>query len=132
MDDKDKLNFNEVKDSGQRTEFSTGARRDMQAGKGLPHLIPTLFLRRLAKHFENGAVKYGKHNWRKGIPLSSYIDSSFRHWCAILEGLKDEDHASSVIWNMACFIETVSMIEQGILPTELDDIGWFKDETPTK
>src|SRR3954470_1453827 len=58
--------FTAVKDSGQRQEFSTGAVRDTQTGKGFPHLLPSHALLRLAKHFENGAKKYGKNNWRKG------------------------------------------------------------------
>ncbi len=119
--------FEEVKDSGMRHEWSTGARRDYQTGKGMPHLLPTLFLRRLAKHFENGAKKYGKDNWRKGIPLSSYIDSAFRHWLDLRDGKKDEDHPSSVIWNIACFIETVDLIEKGLLPKELDDVNWLQE-----
>src|SRR5687768_7035505 len=41
-----KKDFEEVKDSGQRTDFGTGAVRDMQKGKGMPHLLPTLALRR--------------------------------------------------------------------------------------
>jgi hypothetical protein len=123
------LDFNKVQDSGKREEFKTGAVRDMQKGKGLPHLLPTLALRRLAKHFENGAVKYGKNNWRKGIPLSSYMDSIFRHWCAIIEGKQDEDHASAISWNAACFTETVELINAGLLPKELDDIDWIKGES---
>jgi hypothetical protein len=119
--------FNTVQDSGQRQSFGTGAVRDSQEGKGLPHLLPTHALYRLAKHFENGARKYGKDNWRKGIPLSRYLDSAFRHWCAVCDKLKDEDHPVSVLWNMACFIETAHMINQGKLPKELDDIGWFEN-----
>ena len=30
----------EIKDSGERRQFETGAVRDIQAGKGLPHLMP--------------------------------------------------------------------------------------------
>lgn len=122
------MEFDKVKDSGERQKFLTGAVRDTQRGKGTPHLLPTHALYRLAKHFENGAVKYSPNNWRKGIPLSRYMDSAFRHWCAILDGAKDEDHAASVLWNMACFIETAHMIETGKLSKELDDIGWCKDE----
>lgn len=120
--------FTSVKDSGAREKFSSGAVRDRQAGKGLPHILPTIALKRLAKHFELGAVKYGKNNWRKGIPLSSFLDSAFRHWCALAELQKDEDHACALLFNASCFIETIEMIKSGKLPKELDDIGWFNNE----
>lgn len=120
------MEFDAVKDSGQRHEFSTGAVRDTQQGKGMPHLLPTHALLRVAKHFENGARKYQKNNWRKGIPLANYMDSAFRHWCSILDGDKSEDHCAALAWNAMCFIETAYMIEKGVLPKELDDIGWLE------
>lgn len=130
---KKEVGFTSVKDSGERQEFPTGAKRDIQTGKGLPHLLPTHALKRLAQHFENGAKKYGENNWRLGIPLSRYLDSAFRHWCDTVDCLKDEDHPCGVLWNMACFMETAYMISQGRLPKELDDIGWFNDEVkPTE
>jgi hypothetical protein len=120
--------FDKVKDSGVRHDFGTGAHRDIQFGKGMPHLLPMIAMRRLAKHFENGAVKYGKNNWRKGIPLSSYLDSAFRHWASLIECKEDEDHGASLMWNAACFVETVELIRQGKLPRSLDDIGFIKEE----
>ena len=114
--------FETVQDSGAREDFGTGAVRDKQHGKGLPHLIPPIALRRLAQHFENGAEKYGRNNWQNGIPLSSYIDSAQRHLWAIIEGKDDEDHAAAVIWNISCFIWTKSRISEGVLPERLDDL----------
>lgn len=35
----------------------------------------------VAKHFEDGAKKYGDRNWEKGIPCDRYIDSAVRHYC---------------------------------------------------
>jgi len=114
--------FNEVKDSGSRQEFETGSRRDISTGKGNPSLIPTYPLRRLAIHYENGAKKYGRHNWVLGQPLSRYIDSLERHLWAVKEGLDDEDHESAVIWNMIGFMMTKMWVEDGQLPKELDDM----------
>lgn len=62
--------FNEVKDSGKRQEFQTGSIRDTREGKGRYDLLPPHAIFRLAKHFENGAKKYGDRNWEKGQPLS--------------------------------------------------------------
>ncbi len=123
-----KDNFNAVKDSGNRQEFTTGSRRDTQEGKGNPSLIPPYPLRRLAKHFENGAKKYGRWNWKLGQPLSRYIDSMIRHTWAVQEGLDDEDHEAAVLWNMCCYMETKRMIDNGELPKELDDMVFNVDQ----
>ena len=47
----------EIKDSGERTEFTSGAVRDMHDGKGRFDLLPMCVLTRLAKHYERGALK---------------------------------------------------------------------------
>lgn len=147
-----------IKDSGDRTEFATGAVRDMREGKGRCDLMPlevvaeivetdkrrnrdpilfdiscfldkddeqgtawlkaalenfahraysgcypTMFLE-VAKHFEEGAKKYGPDNWRKGIPVHCYIDSAVRHYLKWLRGDKDEPHDRAFVWNLMCCI----------------------------
>ena len=111
-----------MKDSGKRQEFSTGAVRDTQDGKGRYDLLPTRALREVAKHFEAGADKYSARNWEKGIPLSRYLDSALRHTFALLEGQADENHAAAAAWNLLCFMDTRARIEAGILPKELADL----------
>jgi hypothetical protein len=120
--------FNEVKDSGNRQEFVTGSKRDIEVGKGNPSLIPTLPMRRLAKHYENGAKKYGRHNWTLGQPLSRYIDSLERHVWAVKDGMHDEDHEAAVLWNMMSFMVTKKLIEEGQLPAELDDMVYTVED----
>jgi len=115
------LTFDKVVDSGTRTEFTTGSKRDVQTGKGRPDLIPPAFLRRLAKHYENGATKYGDRNWEKGQPLSQFYASAFRHMLALAEGKADEDHASAAIWNLISYMEIQRRIANGQLPKELSD-----------
>ncbi len=143
-----------ILDSGDRTEFASGAVRDMRAGKGRCDLLPLdvvakymtidektnqvlqyicdfqetaninpLFyaldyfnedhwknsmtmLLEVAKHFEEGAVKYGDNNWRKGIPVHCYIDSAVRHYLKFLRGDKDEPHDRAFCWNILCAIWT--------------------------
>ena len=148
-------------DSGNRKEFSTGAKRDIQEGKGRCDLLPldvvsdyffyksvgddanyeigciltsihkfiknhdsnyllqaieafinyqfsdmeTAFLE-LAKHYEDGAKKYGEHNWEKGIPVHSYIDSGIRHLIKFYRGDEDERHDRAFLWNMVGAIWT--------------------------
>lgn len=138
-----------IKDSGSRTEFSTGAVRDIQEGKGRCDLMPldvvadvlndvildclarfqgeshetylmmalNLFATRaykgevemfldVAVHFEEGARKYGEHNWQKGIPLNRYLDSAVRHYLKWLHGEEDERHDRAFVWNLMCCIWT--------------------------
>jgi len=94
-----------IKDSGERTEFSTGAQRDMHAGKGRFDLLPWHAIHDVAKHCEEGAIKYGERNVDKGIPQHSFIDSAFRHlkryWC----GETDEPHLRAAAWNILWALE---------------------------
>ena len=144
-----------IKDSGDRTEFATGAVRDMREGKGRCDLMPldvvgayledsvimdiahyqstcdveylvnalrdfrfkpypeayTMFLE-VAKHFEEGAKKYGENNWQKGIPTWCYIDSAVRHYLKWLRGDKDEPHDRAFVWNLLCCIWTIEHEEE--------------------
>ena len=144
-----------IKDSGNRTEFETGAVRDIQEGKGRCDLMPLdvvsdlyarfcddvpeigvilgfiadfqlhgnpedleyaldyfvtdswseMFLE-VAKHFEEGAKKYGENNWKKGIPVCRYIDSAVRHYLKWIHCDTDERHDRAFCWNILCAIWT--------------------------
>jgi len=112
----------DLKDSGEREQFDTGSQRDIRTGKGRYDLIPPGPLFRLARIYEDGAVKYDDNNWRKGQPLSRYEDSAKRHiekWAA---GIHDEDHLAQAAWNVFALMWTEAAIEAGILPKELADI----------
>ena len=65
--------------------------------------MSTMFLE-VAKHFEEGALKYGESNWQKGIPTYCYIDSAIRHYLKWLRGDKDEFHCRAFVWNLMCCI----------------------------
>lgn len=62
----------------------------------------------LSKHFAEGMKKYGKDNWKKGIPISSYMDSGIRHYLKVLAGWTDENHCRAFVWNMMCAIWTMN------------------------
>lgn len=117
----------EIKDSGKRQEFGTGAVRDVQDGKGRYDLLPFHAIERVAKIFEGGAKKYNAENWRHGIPLRRFLDSAIRHLSKAAQGQRDEDHFAMAAWNVMCLIETKFMIDKGILPVELEDLPqWFE------
>lgn len=167
-----RASFSTLLDSGDRTEFTSGAVRDMHTGKGRCDLMPLDVIRdifnansvlpnmarndipdnfddpsyvffnnlwlfqitsdvcylhrclekllltfrnsktvydpllELAKHYENGAIKYGEHNWEKGIPLHSFIDSAIRHFMKAQRCDEDEPHDVACIWNIVGAIWT--------------------------
>ncbi len=94
-----------IKDSGERTEFSTGAQRDMHAGKGRFDLLPWHAIHEVAKHSEEGALKYGERNVDRGIPQHSFIDSAFRHLVKYLHNETDEPHLRAAAWNILFALE---------------------------
>lgn len=111
-----------VKDSGERRHFPSGAQRDTGDRKGLFHLIPYYPLERLAKVFEAGSIKYGRSNWRKGMPCSVFADSAARHLLKLLDGWQDEDHAAQAMWNICAYIWTEHEAREGRLAAELLDM----------
>lgn len=121
MDNKDVI-YNKVLDSGKREEFATGSVRDTQIGKGRFDLLPFYALTRLAQHFENGAVKYGDNNWRRGQNYRRYISSAMRHITKYMLGMREEDHLAAAAWNIMCLIETEYLVENDKLPKKLNDL----------
>lgn len=81
-----------------------------------------LMLLEVAKHFEEGAKKYGENNWQKGIPLHCYIDSAIRHYLKHISGRRDEHHDRAFVWNIMCAIWTYKKMP------ELDDFTVRKDK----
>ncbi len=107
-----------IKDSGDRTQFDTGAVRDMHAGKGRMDLLPWAAIIEVSKHCEEGALKYGEHNVDKGIPTHSFLDSAARHIAKYMDGWKDEPHLRDAAWNL------LWAIQMEIKHPELVDTPW--------
>ena len=61
-----------------------------------------------AKHFEEGAKKYGENNWQKGLPVNCY---ALRHYYKWRRGDKDENHDRAFVWNIMCCIWEVDYHE---------------------
>lgn len=110
----------EIKDSGERTAFDSGAVRDMHDGKGDMLSVPWAAMLRVSKHYENGAKKYGRYNYLKGIPVSSFIDSAMRHLAKYVAGWDDEDHLSAAAFNV---LGAIQMEEE---KPEMCDLPWRK------
>ena len=111
----------EIKDSGTRREFDSGAVRDMAEGKGRMDLLPWSAIIEVAKHCENGAKKYGEHNVDKGIPTHSLCDSAARHLAKYFEGWDDEPHLLAAAWNL------LWAIQMGITHPEMVDTPFMQN-----
>lgn len=116
-----------VLDSGERQEFPTGSRRDLEVGKGRYDLLQFRALHLVARQLEEGAKKYGERNWEKGQPLSRYLSSALRHLAKYAKGETDERHDVAAAWNILCLVDTAERIREGVLPAELDDINGSVD-----
>lgn len=94
----------EVKDGGERIEFSSGMQREPDIGKIQFDLVfEGPILRRWAIHLTKGAIKYARNNWMKAnsiTELERFRASAARHFAQWMAGDTDEDHAAAVIFNM--------------------------------
>ena len=88
--------------------------------------------RRLAIHYQNGAKKYDKNNWKKGQPISRYYDSTIRHLWKIQAKLNDEDHYAALLWNLVAIVQTKQDIKNGHLSKELNDFPFTINDIWTK
>ena len=124
----------EMKDSGVREEFSTGAVRDTRDGKGRYDLISPFAIKRLALVLEKGAAKYTARNWEKGWPLTRTLDSAIRHMYQYIEGKNDEDHLGHAMFNVMAAMHFEEMAARGVLdPSKIRDMpDYEKRETASE
>lgn len=113
--------FNAVKPEAQ-TQYPGGASRSDRTGKGRYDLISPHGLRRLAKHYENGAVQHGERNWEAGFPISRCVDSAMRHLNQIRLGDASEDHWAAVAWQAFAAMHFEEEVELGNLSETLLDL----------
>lgn len=91
----------------KHTKFKSGAIRDVQEGKtDFTETISWTAFNRYAKYMTSKASKYGKGNFKKGIPTDSYERSLIRHLDKYMRNKfengddeKDEDHVSAIVFN---------------------------------
>jgi hypothetical protein len=111
----------ELKDSGNRSVYPSGAQRDNREDKGRFDLIAMQGLFRLARLYEAGAKKYADRNWEQGMNISRYCDAAMRHLSKYISGCDDEDHLSAVVFNVFAI-----MHHEEKMP-ELQDLPEWKD-----
>lgn len=123
-----KMTKHELKDTGKRQEFETGAVRDLGDEKGSYELVSPLALKRIALIYEKGCKKYSPRNWEKGMSVGRVLQSAIRHLEQYIEGYRDEDHLGQAAWNCMAAIHFEEMIERGLLPAELMDLPSYLPE----
>lgn len=129
-----------IKDSKERRQFYDAdgnllAVRDMHDGKGDMASIPWESILRLSKHYENGSKKYNRWNYRKGIPVSSFIDSACRHLAKYQCGYDDEDHLSAAAFNvLGAMLMENTMPEMQDLPLRegKNTFNYFEEDNESK
>lgn len=84
--------------------------KDAVGSTKLPlHLVPSLTVAYAAVAHLNGALKYGKANWREaGVRASIYIDAAMRHLAAWAEG--EEDDPDDGVPHLAAVLACVGII----------------------
>lgn len=110
-----------TKDSGQRMDYPSGMRRDVQTGKArfdliFPEGVPyqDQLLTRFAELLMRGAEKYGENNWQLANSeeeLRRFKASALRHMIQWHCGETDEDHATAVIFNLMAYENTKRKLE---------------------
>lgn len=104
-----------TKDSGERVEFVTGMKRDIQTNKPRYDLLDKPMLKRWAELMSRGAEKYGENNWRKAETqeeLNRFEASLLRHAFQLLEGDRSEDHGAAICFNVAGYEMVRAKLEQ--------------------
>jgi hypothetical protein len=93
-----------VKDSGQRSEFTTGMVRDVNDGKIKYDLVfDGPLMERYAAHMTAGAMKYQPRNWMKAATqeeFERFRESAIRHFFQYIRGDEDEDHFAATVFNL--------------------------------
>lgn len=92
---------------GSKT-FIGGAKRSSEAF--YYHLIPTEFLRRVAKRYTDGAKKYSADNWRAGLDNELFVSQMYNHLQSHMldfldDGSEYDDNLAAMGWAIAGLME---------------------------
>lgn len=75
-------------------------------------------LKRVARTFGEGSLKYPARNWMKGMPESGLINHALAHIVMHREGDTTEDHLAHAVWNLMTLMHM-----QEKMPQQLDVTG---------
>lgn len=77
------------------------------------HYLPVEVLERYGVHMLKGAKVHGSGNFLKGgYGKENYLDSLYRHLLALKKGETNEDHASSILFNIIGYMWEEHMEEE--------------------
>lgn len=101
-------------------KFSTGSVRDSEEGKeDYVESISWLSLQRYSKYMKTNELKYGRGNWRLGIPTDAYERSLMRHLQKYLANKYDNanlepetDHLAAAFFNLSGIIHNEEKLKQ--------------------
>lgn len=117
--------------SHKKVPKSGGIRYDK--GKPRISILQGLAIEQVMLVGEMGAVKYGDHNYRKGMSVTRYINAAFRHifleW--LFKGIDNDpesglNHLAHGAWNV------LAALEQMLTKPELDDRFHYNTKRKTK
>lgn len=83
----------------QTTEFATGAQRSKLEHLDFVGLHPIALIA-LARTSAEGAEKYGRHNWERGMSVTSLLNHVLRHLYLYLAGDRSEPHLPHAMWGL--------------------------------
>ena len=100
-------------------KFESGAQRDSDEDKeDYIESISWITLQRYAKYMKTQEGKYGRGNWKKGIPVAEYEKSLMRHIQKYLANKYDDanlepdiDHLSAAFFNLQGLIHELEKVK---------------------
>lgn len=107
IDEVDTSNPPKETGTGSVREFESGAKRDVDGKEDYVETQSFLAMKRYAEYMTVQAKKYGRGNWRKGIPIEEYEKSLMRHIHKYFANKYDNanlepeiDHLSAIRFNL--------------------------------
>ena len=113
----DRTNLTETRDNGVLRQFSTGATRDTAEDKlDYEGFLSPVVLRAYAEYMHKNRVQSDgslrdSDNWQKGMPLSVYMKSMWRHfmdvWTAHRKGNDPVEPLCALLFNVMGYLHEV-------------------------